>query len=583
MKGFIRTGDKGVSAMMVAMALFLLVGSAAVAVDLAAMRADRSADQKVTDSAASAAAIAIAEGGAGREACEAAIAYVTINSDGIPALSDSGCVGAFQPACAIGDSHTVTSGRFTITIAYPVPDGHPLMTSGALGAPTQAVVAEDGNPCDRVGVEMSAVHDGLFASVLGFDQGTTTVHTVARSFLPGNDGPPLNLVVLDRFGCNGIHVRGQGGVIVNKIVDPATSNEFPGLAAADSDASSGCAPSVLLAEGQGLIRSDGPAGCVSEVTPGTGEGCGLIQTLAPGTPGCSNPACQVNGLNAKIIPDPTPLPQRLTRAPIDYEYNCWVDYTMPLAGSTWAADPLTTANEQDIPGCPDPANAHIYQLLAAVGPSGSAGNPTWPHPCNVASSQSFTFNGSVFVDCADFVVEGNVTINAGNVIFGGNVHVKSTGGLRINPAGASCPTPNNTDQHWVVFRNGRFKKDGQASLIIEHTAVYLSKTSWTEIAGGASGQLCWTAPDTGNFDDLALWSDSPLTHFWSGQGDLDMVGVFFIPRAKADYSGTSSQNQTKAQWIADKLEAHGQGVLRIQPAFEFPFKQDGSARSVLIR
>jgi hypothetical protein len=62
-----------------------------------------------------------------------------------------------------------------------------------------------------------------------------------------------------------------------------------------------------------------------------------------------------------------------------------------------------------------------------------------------------------------------------------------------------------------------------------------------------------------------------------------MVGVFFTPLATADYSGTSGQNQTDAQWIADKLVAHGQGKLTIQPLFDFPVKRDDTPRSTLIR
>jgi hypothetical protein len=50
--------------------------------------------------------------------------------------------------------------------------------------------------------------------------------------------------------------------------------------------------------------------------------------------------------------------------------------------------------------------------------------------------------------------------------------------------------------------------------------------------------------------------------------------VFFTPLATADYSGTSGQNQTNAQWIADRLIARGSGMLVVQPAFgravEFP-------------
>ena len=78
---------------------------------------------------------------------------------------------------------------------------------------------------------------------------------------------------------------------------------------------------------------------------------------------------------------------------------------------------------------------------------------------------------------------------------------------------------------------------------------------------GGTGSLIWIAPDSGDFDDLALWSDSPLTHYWAGQANLIMKGVFFTPLATGEYSGTGGQNQTKAQWIADKLVARGQGIL----------------------
>lgn len=35
-----------------------------------------------------------------------------------------------------------------------------------------------------------------------------------------------------------------------------------------------------------------------------------------------------------------------------------------------------------------------------------------------------------------------------------------------------------------------------------------------------------------------------------------------------EYSGTSGQNQTDAQWIANKLTARGQGTLVIRPSVE---------------
>lgn len=237
------SSERGASMMLVAATLVLLIGASAVAVDLAAMRLDRSADQKVTDSAASAGALAALEG-TGQDACVAALEYVAINAQEIGSIDTSGCAVdipfSCDPSASPPPSHPVSTGRFDITFTYPVPDGDDLMTSAQLGAPTQAVVGDDGEPCERVGVQMSATHDSLFAQLVGFDEGTTKVHSDARSFIPPPDGPPLNLVVLDRFGtdgCGALVVQGNGGVIVEKVVDPATGDEFPGVAAADSDAS----------------------------------------------------------------------------------------------------------------------------------------------------------------------------------------------------------------------------------------------------------------------------------------------------------------------------------------------------------
>lgn len=546
---------------MVAASLLMLMGAAAIAIDLSAMRGDRTTDQKITDNAAAAGALA-AWDGTGQDACEVALAYVAINTNEIGSLDDTGCAPpTFSASCdpAFAESHTVFSGRFTITVTYPVPDGDPLMTSGILGAPAQAS-ADDGDPCARVGVQMSALHDGLFAQVLGFSEGTTTVHSVARVQLPP-EGPPLNLLVLDRLGCQAIHIHGQGGVIVNEVVDPDTGAVFPGVAASDSDASSGCTPAVIHLQGKALLRADGPPGCSGEVTPGTGEGCGLVQVLAEGTPGCNTPACQIDGNNAELYPMPTPLAERLTRMQVDHKYNCWSDYTSPPAGTGWAVDPLDPP-QQDIPGCTgdDP---HIYQLIGAVGASGPSGHTTWSgsNPCQIVAGDSVTVSGSQWVDCDDFIVEGNVTINGGNVIFQGNVHVKSQGSLRINNTGSPG---------WAFFRGGTFTKDGQAWLFIHNTAVYLTKSSTIKIAGGSNGKLIWEAPDSGRFEDVALWSDSPITHEWAGQGELRMEGLFFTPWATADYSGISGQNQTDAQWVAHRLVAHGQGQLQIQPLFHHP-------------
>lgn len=567
---------------MLAISLMLLLTASAVALDIGALWLERSTDQKVTDSAAAAGVIdAITTDG--RDACETALAYVVANSPGVASLDDSGCSTVFSTTCTSGESLTVTdtSGRFTITITYPVADGDPLMTSGIVGAGAQSLVIDDGLPCERVGVEMSAVRDSLFAQLLGFEQGTVTVHTVATA-QRSEDGPPINLLVLDRTGCQTIHVEGNGGIIVDAVIEEDSSGNpiglVEGIAASDSDGSDGCVTDgVIDVDGSGsLLRADGPEGCPDESgTHSVGgytaaEGCGLVQTYAPGTPGCgptpaNTPACTPGSGGAnRPKPEPTALGGRLTRERVDHRYNCWADYTSPPAGIGWATDALT--GDQTINGCIAGDPDYIYQLINAVGSSGKpTGWGVWSswsadlgYSCDIPSSGSdITVSGNVVFDCPSLTLKRHVQVN-GNVVFDGDVSVTSSDGHLDVQNSLGSPG-------WAFFRGGTLAKDGSGSLTFEYTAVYMSKTSSVAMAGGA-GSLTWIAPDSGYFDDLALWSDSSATDYWAGQAGLAMEGVFFTPLATGDYSGTSGQNQTEAQWIADKLVARGQGTLVIQPA-----------------
>lgn len=577
-----RLRDDGYAVVMVAASLLMLMGTAALVVDLSALQLDRATDQRVTDAAASAGALATFEESA-VEGCEAALDYVRINAS-VGSVDDSGCSGTFSSSCIAGMAArplVVSAGRYTITVVNPVPNGHSLMSPGALGAGSQPAVADDGDPCDRFGVQMSATSSSTFARVLGSEQNATTVHTVARAELPDPDGVPINVLVLDRFGCGAVKASGQGGIVVDAVYNPDGPNLEPGVLAADSDASAGCGgvdPAVIVVEGSNaLIRADGPEGCDEQIGTGTvggltsGLGCGLIQTVAPGTPGCNVPACSGSGSgpnNPK--PEPTALPERLTRAPIDHRYNCRSDYSTVPASVSWAASPLTTANEQDIPGCSG-GNDSIHDLIAGVGSTGSPSSfgpwsPWSPtHPCDVpSSSPPISVSGNWWINCPTFTVRTTVTITGGNVVFDGDVNVTSgTAHFTVDNSGSGFG--------FAFLRSGLLRKDGQASLTFDNTMVYASKTSRVQMDGGG-GSLRWIAPNDPShaLDDLALWSDSEITsdnHFWAGQAGLTMEGVFFVPIVKVEYAGQGSQQQTSAQFIADKLHARGQGELVVAPVF----------------
>lgn len=225
-------------------------------------------------------------------------------------------------------------------------------------------------------------------------------------------------------------------------------------------------------------------------------------------------------------------------------------------------------------------------MIDLVDENGSvAGFRNWnaelSQPCDIPSSNpgiSFT-DENIRFDCDPLIVRGSVTITNGNVVFDNDVIV--TAGTVSNPTRLTIQNPAGSPG-WAFFRDGILDKNGSAHLTFDQTAVYMSKDSGVTMSGGA-GSLTWVAPNGGPFDDLALWSDSPALHEWAGQANLVMEGVFFSPWALADYAGTAGQNQTDAQWVADKLVTRGQGRLVVTPKFEFPFKVDAVPRTTIIR
>lgn len=601
--------EEGFSLFMVAASMFLILGAAAFAIDLSSVRLDRATDQRVTDAAASAGALAAASGN-GMTGCQTALAYVAINAPGIAPLDTSGCA-SFNHVCSasVPGEYTQASGDHTITFVYPVPNGHALMAPGELGAPNRPVDPTDGSACDRVGVKITSVAAATFSGVFGVTGTPTSVHTVARSVRGGGAGTPINLLVLDRFGCQGFLVRGQGVVIVDAVPNPTTGLIEAGVAAADSIGNNPVCNSstggVISVEGNNAVfRADGPAGCVNQTgthsqgAATVGEGCGVIQTFAPGTPGCAGgganaPACTPGGGGAnRPNPVPTALPVVITRAPVDHRYNCKTNYTTVPASVSWATDPLTVANEQNIAACSGSGSPNIENWIAGVGqfntPIGYSRYGS-PSSCSVGS---MTFpSGNWYVDCDTFSVTGTVTFGSAtsgvptNVVFKGHVSVTSNGsGLVINN---SLTTPGT-----AFFRGqgplssgskGTLSKGGGADLVFNYTTVYMSKLTRVALSGNGSGKLTWIAPDTGPFDDLALWSDSALLQDWAGNAALQMEGVFFTPLAIGQYTGNGGLAQVNAQWIADKLWLGGNGTLVVRPQYGRAVQPPGVPGTTLIR
>jgi len=565
-------GEDGAVLLFVAAMLVVLLGVAAVALDLATLRMDRSLATTVTDQAVTAGVQELSSGD-GRIACETALAYIEANTSGSP-FTGANC-NAMPTSCNVATppaTTAATSGSWTASITYPVPNGHALMSPAAVGAIGQTIHPEDGSRCERLGVRLDNTRTYFFAQVVGAASGSIEYHSVGRGQPADTADLVLNLLILERWDCDSLVAEGSGGGLGGIVTDAVYNTDImeldPGWAAVDSDGSGGgcIGDGVIDVDGSNAyVRADGPPGCPTQT--GThiggggltvGEGCGEIRVLAPGTPGCNQPACTSSGT---VNPEPRALPRRVTRAPVDHRYNCKGSYNF---GVGWEIDP-----------CTDPPAPYVDNLVAAYGVAGTSpgGFTRWTtlgHPCTVEGppGTTITVSGNVHVDCADFVVKRNVYLTGGDVIFDGNVTVESSGTLAIN-SDVSGPMPfTQASTAAVVFmRDGEVRKAGQANLILHRTMMYLADTSWLTMQGGG-GTLYWTAPTTGNFEDLALWSEGTSTHQFAGQALLELEGVFFTPVATALYRGQGNQEQVSAQFIARKLRSTGQGLLIVQPRYD---------------
>ena len=263
----------------------------------------------------------------------------------------------------------------------------------------------------------------------------------------------------------------------------------------------------------------------------------------------------------RLYPTPTGISKRVTRAPIDWRYNCLQTYPNYLG--------------IPIAGCPDwnTTPSYIVGLETAYGqsPGMSPGLPNrWTDSYDCSPTDPLIeVSGDWWVDCEGthgnqgFSVGNGTTIifDDGNVVFDGQVRV--FGSLQINPV--------DTNDHVIFLREGDLIKDAQASVSMKHTFVYLGDGR-VDFNGG-SGGMEWTAPDNlgsdtwgPHFDDLALWSESTERHHVGGQAGNKLEGTFFTPFALPfELSGQGTQFQTEAQFLTRKLELSGQAMVQMSP------------------
>jgi Putative Flp pilus-assembly TadE/G-like len=620
--------DRGAYAILYATLLTVMVGMAALVLDLANLRLDRRANRAAADSAAIAAAAELGQAASSpRDACEKAMHYAEANL-GVTTSGANTC-GATFPAAEAQVASTCAAGRklvaedvppypsgstpdrdnFRIEVSWPVPDDDWLMTDPDRENSTtivQGVSAKDGKPCARMGVEVIQQGQFVFAGIFGISGQTTSSHSVGLSRVGETGDVPAPLVVLDRSSCNALVVGGGGGVVV--AADPG--GDFGGTIAIDSDGSGG---DVGCNGGKTVISAPSNNNHLWALDSPTGQQA-QIQVFAPAfTAQASSPpglaydpsdiiGCTRGGATiadmggAGVCPIPTPRSNRVTDAPWVQRYNCtqataadcghegdfpavgpydfvdqWVDYV-----TATESKPTTTLQ------------AEGWTVLSGGG-------------CSVSGNEVFA---DVYADCNTLDIDGTLAVT-GRLIVRNDLVVK--GCLLINYGDdfgqcATLPAPVITpgQDGGNVYVGGGLSSTGSAStMMIGQAFVYLAgRLDWS----ATHGLVSWTAPygsqiscqpaaSSGDspspacFEDLGLWSPYAASetspHELGGGADIRVDGTLFMPFGKFEFSGGTVNTQDNAQFVAKRLGLHGSGTLTMVPNIERSTSIPGSGGSLI--
>jgi hypothetical protein len=469
---------------------------------------------------------------------------------------------------------TASIGPYSFEIVQPVPDGHTFMAGQALNPDV------DGSACQRLGARIVRQRDFSFAAVIGFDSGETDVSAVARIGVGLGAGELVPLLLLEPIACDALFTSGQGKITVSYF------GETPGIIVVDSDASKTSNPNRCSNNSWSIDSKGTQNGWIRAIpVPGQGISSAILSYALSGAPGANataaydpgdlldpvDPADISDPLEPavswfRLYPTPFPTSRRITRAPIDWRYNCktgYPDYDLDTPGSGGVP----------IADCPEAAtrSAHIDDLRSKFGGAASIGIPpagyaqwTTSHDCSYQPSDpDIVVTGNWWIDCpGGFTINNNVTFSGGSIVADGPIEVGG-GSLTIN---AGAPR-----DEIVYIRSGRIYKVAQAALSMEQTFVYLAD-GWIDFGGG-SGALTWTAPiggttnaAAGRFEDLALWSEARHVHALGGQAGNQLEGTLFTPNADPFVlTGQSGQFQTAAQFLTRRLEVKGQGEVSMHP------------------
>jgi len=552
--------DDGATMVLIAVSMMLLIGMAAIAVDLGALRSDIRANRLAADSAVTAGVSAIDpfSGSSAEQGCELAWDYLLLNlEDEGASVSPPNCAllgGACMPGVA--RETTASAGPYSFVITNPVPDGHVLMGSQAINT------LIDGVSCQRLGVSVQKTRDHWFARVLGAASGSTDISAVARHAAGSGGGEVVPLLVLEPISCDALYTSGQGKVTVSWFM------ETPGFIVVDSAGSKTNNPNKCGSNSWTIDSKGTQNGWIRAIPTPSGIPSVILSYALSGAAGTDpTRSYDPNDIASfRLSPTPSFVSQRITRSAIDHRYNCkgsYPDYLLEVGDPGLGGIPISPCLDAPAPYIEQLASPAAFGGAVGTSPPGIFQRWTDSYPCTVDdttwAAATLAVSGDWWVDCPGGLIISNskmVDFNAGNVVFDGDIDLRSFGVLRVNPAPST--------DHVVFVRNGDLLKGAQTSISLLQTFVFLQ--NGVIDLGGGSGGLIWTAPLAGKFEDLALWSEAPLEHQIGGQAGNALTGTFFTPFSDPFVlTGQAGQFQTDAQFVTRRLEVKGLGEVIMHP------------------
>jgi hypothetical protein len=625
--------ERGVTLVLMVLLLVVLLGMAALVVDLGLVRSDRQRNKSVADVAVTAGlqAANIGSGSVGtyQGAC-AAQKYLQANhpelgsfssvtwTDGTGATIVDPCTLPLAGPCNTTQGstearqtyawfHGVTAGGVIVDIkaGYDATD----MTSDAT---TYGFKGEDLHPttdrgvadkygCDQLAIIVKEPEDSRFGRVIGASALSSRIRSVGRVTIDTQTEDAVALLLLERSDCKALDINGT-----NTFVRVNGTDTRPGVVHSDSMGTGSCSGSSHVLQGDHLN------GIVAKQAP-SGTRRGIISIAALGGTSSSNAYDSTTNVVAE---GSTPSVGGIKgRGPVDSRY-----LGTSTSGITGLRADATAAWGWSNPDIT--SNGYTRYTGGNCPPNTIASGVTklWLD-CNV------TTTWTVPTTVTDIVIKGKIDLGGATVtlpnvrtlyIYGATgsnakgIDLGSGGALLVNtknitaaaaPHTTICDTrrASGADETTkVVVGNGQLNSGSTGLLRMCSSTLFMMDGTLPSTQGTAPGSnafngpmsvtgqgtLEWTAPnvnDTGppttaqllNFEDLAFWSETSDSHSIGGTGaSLTLKGIFFTPNANPFKINAGGAGITAdAQFITRKLEVSGGGTLAMtaDPNNSIPF------------